>query len=59
MTRTRKRPYRRARAWSVQCRCHGSCAWCRENRTYGSRRRIEAAEEDLRAWYAAGLNVEK
>lgn len=50
MTRTYRRPYRRARAWSKQCRCHGSCPWCRENRLHGSRKRIEAAEAEMGEW---------
>lgn len=57
MTRTRRRPYRKSRAISAQCRCHGSCPWCRENRTYTSRKRLAAAIEAERDyWRFAGEN---
>jgi hypothetical protein len=42
MSRTRKRPYRKSRAFDASCRCHGGCPWCRENRLY-QRRKLEAA----------------
>lgn len=34
MSRTVKQQYRKSRAFDKQCRNHGSCKWCFENRMY-------------------------
>lgn len=33
-----RKPYRRSRRFDRTCRNHGSCNWCRSNRTYFDRR---------------------
>lgn len=43
MSRTRKQPYRKSRAFDASCRCHGSCPWCRGNRLHNARVRLIAA----------------
>ena len=30
----RRRPYRGSKAIDCTCRNHGSCAWCKNNRTF-------------------------
>ena len=33
-----RKPYHKAKAVDRTCRNHGSCEWCRENRTYKNRK---------------------
>lgn len=40
-----RKPYRRGKGVSYGCRNHGSCQWCRENRTYQVRK--EMGREEL------------
>ena len=35
-----RKPYHKAKAVDRTCRNHGSCEWCRENRTYKNRKRM-------------------
>lgn len=35
----KRKPYRKAKAVDKSCRNHGSCKWCKDNRTYKSRKR--------------------
>lgn len=44
----RRRPYTGVKAIDRTCRNHGSCGWCRDNRTYQSRRKTEKAEQDMK-----------
>lgn len=46
MSRTRKHELTGAKAVSHQCENHGSCEWCRRNRTYNELRDKEKAEYD-------------
>jgi hypothetical protein len=48
MSRTRKRPYRGSRRFDITCRCHGSCPWCRGNRTIQTQRAMAAVKAQLR-----------
>lgn len=51
MTRTRRRPYRKSRAFDASCRCHGGCPWCYENRMHATRKRLAAcAESERELW---------
>lgn len=45
MSRTHRKPYTGSKATDRTCRNHGSCAWCRGNRTAGNRRREDAAKQ--------------
>lgn len=46
MSRTRKHKLTGAKAVSHSCENHGSCDWCRRNRTYNELRDKEKAEYD-------------
>lgn len=48
MSRTRKKPYRGSRRFDRTCRCHGSCNWCRSNRTIQEQRSALAARAQER-----------
>jgi len=39
-----RRPYRGAKAFDPACRNHGSCTYCRANRTHRNRRRAPIAD---------------
>lgn len=49
MSRTRKQPYRKSRAFDRSCRCHGDCVYCLGNRMHRHRRQLaKAAGEQVR-----------
>jgi hypothetical protein len=50
MSRTRKHKLTGAKAVSHQCENHGSCEWCRRNRTYNELRDKEKAEYDEKTY---------
>lgn len=50
MSRTRKQKLTGAKAVSHQCENHGSCEWCRRNRTYNELRDKEKAEYDEKTY---------
>ena len=35
----KRKPYRGAKSIDATCRNHGSCPWCKENRTHGNKKR--------------------
>jgi hypothetical protein len=39
-----RKPHRRAKAVSHQCRNNGKCSYCKGNRTYSSNKRRQEAE---------------
>ena len=39
----KRKPYRKSKAVDRQCRNHGSCPVCRDNRLYRDTKRLEAA----------------
>lgn len=41
MGKEHRQQYRGSKAVDSTCRNHGSCDWCRENRTYSTRKRLE------------------
>lgn len=41
-----RRAYRKAKAVDTSCRNHGSCPYCRANRTFNSRKKLDAAKEE-------------
>ena len=43
-----RKPYRKAKAVDRTCRNHGSCEWCRENRTYKNRKRVVGDKDEIR-----------
>ena len=48
MSRTRKHKLTGAKAVSYSCENHGSCEWCRNNRTYNELRDKEKCEYEER-----------
>lgn len=36
-----RKSYHDSRAVDVTCRNHGSCVWCRNNRLYNSKKKLE------------------
>ena len=45
----RKR-YRGAKAVDCSCRNHGSCRWCRDNRTHKNNKRELKVEQEIREY---------
>lgn len=37
----KRKPYRKAKAVDKQCRNHGACEWCKENRLHSNKKRKE------------------
>jgi len=46
-----RKPYRDSRGIDSQCKNHGRCSWCHQNRTYADRRFRLIADEKLKEWY--------
>ena len=44
----KRKPYRGSKRFDRTCRNHGSCPYCRGNRTAGARRAMAAADDALR-----------
>lgn len=44
MTRTNRRPRRGSKVVDRSCRNHGSCKWCRDNRTHKARTSVLCVE---------------
>lgn len=42
-----RKPYRGAKSIDHICRNHGSCEWCKGNRTYKNDKRELSAEQEL------------
>lgn len=36
-----RKPYHGTKVFDVSCRNHGTCEWCRANRLYATKKRIE------------------
>jgi hypothetical protein len=43
----KRKPYRGGKAVSCQCRNHGSCTWCKDNRTFANRKREETLKHSI------------
>jgi hypothetical protein len=52
----RRKEYTGSKRFDSSCRCHGSCSWCEQNRTYQDRRDRLAADEELREWCGLAEN---
>jgi len=44
--KTKRKPYRGSKAFDCSCRNHGSCSWCKHNRTHNNTKR-ESQTNDL------------
>lgn len=38
--REHRKPYRKPKVYDKTCRNHGTCVWCRNNRTHSMRKRL-------------------
>jgi len=48
-----RKPYRHSKAFDAQCRNHGGCPWCEENRQYKNiKRKIKIDEQYGETLYA-------
>ena len=46
--RENRKPYYDSRAFSHGCRNHGSCDYCRQNRTYNHTKRKQSSNDNLK-----------
>lgn len=42
----KRKPFRKAKAVDKECRNHGNCKWCKENRLHSSKKRKEMYDEE-------------
>lgn len=40
----KRKPFRKSKAFDATCRNHGSCSYCEQNRTFSSRKKIQACK---------------
>lgn len=45
-----RKQYRGSKSFDATCRNHKSCPWCKENRTYTSNKRKQAANYQIENW---------
>lgn len=43
-----RKPYRGSKTFDRTCRNQGSCDWCRDNRLYNSRKKLESSNDKLK-----------
>lgn len=55
MSRTYKKPYSKSKRFDSGCRNHGSCNYCKDNRTHPDEVRLIISEEKLKEWAEDGL----
>lgn len=48
MSRTKKPTYSKSKRFDKGCRNHGSCGWCKSNRTHKHEKRKKIAQEKER-----------
>lgn len=48
-----RKSYRGSKRFDRTCRCHGSCGYCNGNRTYTTRRGLEATDQQLKSLFEA------
>jgi 5-methylcytosine-specific restriction endonuclease McrA len=46
MSKTLRKPYTKSKRFDKTCRNHGSCAYCKSNRMYSTKKRLVAAVID-------------
>jgi len=46
----KRKPYRKAKAISYDCRNHGVCNWCKTNRKWFDTRHRRIADEKIKEW---------
>ena len=44
----KRKPYKGAKAVDRSCRNHGSCEWCRGNRTHNTNKKMEKAISEMK-----------
>ena len=51
----KRRPYIGAKAVDCTCRNHGSCEWCKGNRTYKNSKKNLKAEQEIKEYEIGGF----
>lgn len=46
MSRTYRKPYTKSKRFDKSCRCHGSCSYCRSNRTHKNNKKPKLKDFD-------------
>lgn len=44
----KRKPHKGAKAVDCSCRNHGTCEWCRGNRTHNTNRKMEKAKAEMK-----------
>jgi len=44
VSRTKRKPYSDSKRFDVTCRNHGSCPYCRDNRTHSAKHRAQLSD---------------
>ncbi len=44
----RRKPWRGSKRFDKTCRNHGGCDWCKGNRLYSTKKKMESAKEQLK-----------
>lgn len=48
-----RKPLRKSKAFDRSCRNHGSCDWCKSNRTYSARKWAWLSDQEIKEWRSA------
>lgn len=51
----KRKPYKKSKAFDSSCRNHGSCPYCRDNRTYKVRKKLKASDEKIKEFFEQEL----
>lgn len=51
-----RKPYTHAKAVDITCRNHGSCDYCRSNRTFKNKRAEEESKDALNSYLHGGID---
>lgn len=51
----KRKPYIGAKAVDCTCRNHGSCEWCKGNRTYKNSKKNLKAEQEIKEYEIGGF----
>ena len=43
-----RKPYYGSKAFDISCRNHGDCPWCKRNRLYNTKRKLEKSNYSLK-----------
>lgn len=46
----KRKPYRDSKRFDYSCRNHGSCGYCKNNRTHNFQKRCLFSKQDIKDW---------